>query len=125
MGECLLSCRVSFEGTPEEMRDNITTALKKGACDNRWYPPYTSTCGSGYVFCDLTKYGLDAQYNSQAIHETAGIKMQKFNDTVNIVVYKKFVKVFSTSEISGALGDAGQNYKNIACLMKTIDSKLE
>lgn len=61
-------------------------------------------------WADLRQYNISAQFIGQLWHSTPSLA---FNDTLNLVVYSTSLNVFSISQIGGALGDQGQNYKNI------------
>ncbi len=63
---------------------------------------------------------MSAQFIGQAWHTTSGAA--RYNDTVDVNVASlpsgALVKFFSLSLVGGALGDAGQNYKNIVALAR-------
>jgi hypothetical protein len=69
-------------------------------------------------FADLRQYNLTAQFIGQLWHSTPSLA---FNDTLNLVVYKDSLTIFSISQIGGALGDQGQNYKNIWTVYQAIE----
>eukprot|EP00657_Telonema_sp_P-1_P009223 TRINITY_DN3414_c0_g1_i1.p2 TRINITY_DN3414_c0_g1~~TRINITY_DN3414_c0_g1_i1.p2 ORF type:complete len:150 (+),score=35.58 TRINITY_DN3414_c0_g1_i1:206-655(+) len=64
-------------------------------------------------------------YLGTAYHTTYGAK--HYNDTVNMNIYpyalyegNSVLEVFSVSQIPGAYGDYGQNFKNIMQLVRTF-----
>lgn len=66
------------------------------------------------------------QFLCQASHQTSG--SFHFRDTINVKVGPTtpkgltVVQFFSISNIPGALGDAGQNYKNIMLLVRALEA---
>ena len=66
--------------------------------------------------------GLDFRYIFQGTHATTG----GFVDTIDFNIEDRgaagmFLRAFSRSGIHGALGDNGQNYKNVQYLLKAVN----
>merc|ERR1711907_317215 len=77
-------------------------------------------------FGDLKQFGSPngVDWIGQVFHQTP----KPYTDTIDINIRKEkggdvVIKAFSLSQIGGALGDNGQNYKNIVNLLKaTFDN---
>ena len=69
-----------------------------------------------YPSDDLRKYKIPGgfQYIMQATHTTNGGYVDKVDMTIKATKAGSLIRAFSSSGIHGALGDNGQNYKNIA-----------
>ena len=73
-------------------------------------------------FASLVGFGAPVDYIGQVHHMTSG--PAHYNDTIDMTVRSSgdgvIVKLFSLSLIGGALGDAGQNYKNIVQITEAV-----
>ena len=69
---------------------------------------------------DLTKYPIAWDYIFQGTHTTTGgyVDTLKFNIGRVEAGKKTIMRIFSVSNVHGALGDNGQNYKNIAYILE-------
>jgi len=79
---------------------------------------------------DLRPYNISAKYIFQGTHKTIG----GYVDTLDFAVYAdgpstrnegtatSRVRAFSVSDVHGALGDGGQNYKTLAYLFDSIST---
>jgi hypothetical protein len=114
-------CKVTtvIDLSAEDVASALNKSLSNGGADGYYtlQPLYEGVLG-------FTQLGNYSMYLGQAHHMTSG--PAHFNDTVNILIEgtddgKSTVTAFSTSLIAGALGDAGQGYKNIAMAMKAAD----
>merc|ERR1712039_489085 len=76
-------------------------------------------------FFDLSVFKAGLPFIGQVHHMTSGPK--HYNDTIDFTITKSgsgsVIKAFSLSLIGGALGDNGQNYKNIVMAMKSVQWK--
>lgn len=94
----------------------------KNGPDGRYTPQPMAHGGLGWA--DLTPYNLSVSYIGQVWHTT---KTEHYNDTVDMTIAENekgkgsTLNIFSISQIGGAYGDAGQNYKNIVQLVKALD----
>lgn len=136
LGSCGNACcamRITFATDADMVGQKITAELAKGGPDSGYEP--ATTWGD---FFQLNKGGCrdlrqatetTDQFLCQAIHKTVGA--YHFKDTVNVKVGatksgRTPVDFFSISNIAGALGDAGQNAKNILMLLNALrDAGLE
>merc|ERR1712070_622478 len=76
-------------------------------------------------FSDKTGIPKMMQYIGTTYHTTYG--PLHYNDTINMNIFpdceyegNAVLTLFSISQIPGAFGDAGQNYKNIAQILKAL-----
>eukprot|EP00466_Bigelowiella_natans_P002071 jgi/Bigna1/90382/estExt_fgenesh1_pg.C_690017 len=119
-------CKLSFEvaAADDKIASVFNETLAGGGPDSRFFE---STLAEGVRnVADLRPYGVGVSFIGQTIHTTA---KRIYNDTINFTIFKKnesaaTVNVFSISQIGGAYGDDGQNFKNIAVLMKDVYAKL-
>ena len=96
------------------------TRASAGASDQR-SPGARPTGRAGVTgFADLRPFNVSRDFIGQAYHMTSG--EAHYNDSINVNTVAaeggSVVEFTSISLIGGALGDAGQNYKNIAMLAK-------
>ena len=62
-------------------------------------------------------------YILQGTHQTSGLH---YEDTINVAIKQDagaetvVARLFSTSEIHGALGDDGQNFKNVMTVLQDV-----
>jgi hypothetical protein len=88
-------------------------------------------------FADLRPYKKDVDFIGQVHHMTTG--PARYNDTIDITIAPRqceaetdapcsasgsIIHAFSLSLIGGAYGDNGQNYKNIAMVIKSAKWKV-
>merc|ERR1712087_940284 len=110
--------------------ETLNNTLSAGGPDGFYTLEKTAEGALG--FASLVQFGSpkDVDYIGQVFHETSG---KHYIDTVNFnIKHLKLlenvpltkVRAFSTSQIGGALGDNGQNYKNIIMAMKGAGFKL-
>eukprot|EP01006_Ploeotia_vitrea_P061674 TRINITY_DN78727_c0_g1_i1.p2 TRINITY_DN78727_c0_g1~~TRINITY_DN78727_c0_g1_i1.p2 ORF type:complete len:181 (+),score=80.91 TRINITY_DN78727_c0_g1_i1:28-543(+) len=103
--------------------DKLNTTLSNGGPDGRYTLATTAEAPTQVGFLNLMPYNLTTKFIGQAHHETKVHHYRDVNDwTVRAGQTDKSVIVrgFSTSLIGGALGDAGQNYKNIKQVIEAI-----
>jgi len=132
---CNMLMTVPF--SPAKAMAMLNKSLSDGGPDGRYHLEMSVEGPVG--FANLTDFAQDLPepfskstsgvFIGQARHETIG----NFNDTVNfnLIATKKgdtLLHAFSLSLVAGALGDNGQNYKNVISPMKAAfgdDFKLE
>ena len=103
----------------------LNTSLSEGGPDGRFR--LMPTHANPHGFADLRPYhisrsgGREVHFLGQAWHET---EKHTYNDTVNLLVMSlgkgTILEAFSISQVGGAYGDDGQNFKNIAVLVKGL-----
>ena len=97
---------------PESTAKALEQALRAGGPDGQFSLPPLEGGKTG--FTDLRPYKVKADFIGQAVHTTA---KRGYRDTVNIAIAPNkqgsTIRAFSVSNIGGALGDSGQNYRNI------------
>ena len=71
---------------------------------------------------DLRQYKIPFQFVFQGTHTTAGgyVDTLDFNVRQNDAGDSSTLRIFSVSNIHGALGDNGQNYKTIATIQESF-----
>lgn len=112
---CMLQFTM-FSQSPKDAYTGITKSLQGGGADGRYTLIHDA---------DYTSANISAQYVIQGWHTTL---THHYNDTMNLVIYanpegpktSSRVSAFSTSQIGGALCDAGQNYKNLVGFVKGL-----
>jgi hypothetical protein len=114
-----------FSLSPDEVNTAMVQSLKAGGPDQR----YTLVSDDDY-----RPYNMTVKWMLQTIHAT---KVHHYNDTQDWTVSvegkepnphnpkRTVVKGFSISQIHGAYGDAGQNYKNLVGFVKGLNVKFE
>lgn len=125
-------CKLSFVfagASPEGVQSRLADVLNNGGPDGRY--ALQTTAEGTFGFTAAIDY-MGFQYLGQAYHTTqmpgpdhpeltAG---GPYIDSVHFLVYNAApsnvttVRAFSISQINGALGDHGQNYKNIIQVMR-------
>jgi len=133
MGSCGTACcglRVSFQSTSTQLGQAISAQLARHGPDGAftpaktWGPWFKLDAGGCRDFTASTE--TTDQYLCQAAHATSG--SFHFRDTVNIKIGATspkgttVVQFFSLSEIAGALGDAGQNFKNHMMIVRALEA---
>eukprot|EP00040_Diaphanoeca_grandis_P038628 m.256924 g.256924 ORF g.256924 m.256924 type:complete len:177 (+) comp34830_c0_seq1:1-531(+) len=120
-GTCGNACcklMITFPGTPaSKLVATLNDTLDNGGPDGRYSKSdlYEGVAG----FANLKPFAIDV-YIGQAHHLT---EKKTFTDTINFNVANNMdadgqLKAFSISQIGGAYGDSGQNFKNIIGLVK-------
>lgn len=132
LGSCgVACCKLLFKfdaACPEDVKNNLMTAMSKGGPDGRFALQTTAEGTFGFTE-DINVRG--PHYVGQAYHTTPfpvthpNVTSGPYRDTVNFLVFTDaasnatMVRAFSISEINGALGDNGMNYKNILQVMRS------
>jgi len=116
-------CKMDFsvEGTSTSVMTQLNASLSNGGVDGNYELKMTAegTLGFGDLIQFGSPFGFD--YIGQVHHTTSG--PAHYVDTVNFNIKTgksghSTLRAFSTSQIAGALGDNGQNYKNIVTAIK-------
>eukprot|EP01064_Diplonema_japonicum_P012580 TRINITY_DN199_c0_g1_i8.p1 TRINITY_DN199_c0_g1~~TRINITY_DN199_c0_g1_i8.p1 ORF type:complete len:184 (+),score=61.00 TRINITY_DN199_c0_g1_i8:58-609(+) len=124
-------CRMLFSyknSSPTQVKDAIVTAMANGGPDGR-YAWQTTADGTFAFSANYNRYPF--HYVGQAYHTSPMpgkyVTSGPYRDTVNFMIFEDgknnnatTVRVFSLSDINGALGDNGMNYKNIMLAMKAV-----
>eukprot|EP00471_Norrisiella_sphaerica_P008144 CAMPEP_0184503826 /NCGR_PEP_ID=MMETSP0113_2-20130426/52114_1 /TAXON_ID=91329 /ORGANISM="Norrisiella sphaerica, Strain BC52" /LENGTH=195 /DNA_ID=CAMNT_0026893383 /DNA_START=117 /DNA_END=704 /DNA_ORIENTATION=- len=117
-------CKLSFtmaDKSEYEVALAFNQSIINGGPDSRFYEVELAE-GVRNV-ADLRPFNVGVSFIGQTVHTTA---KRLYNDTINFTISRSegnngsYVKVFSISQIGGAYGDEGQNFKNIAVLMKSV-----
>ncbi|GAB5369989.1 hypothetical protein AAMO2058_001453500 [Amorphochlora amoebiformis] len=119
-------CKLNFmfpKHSNVEVAQAINSTIQNGGPDGRYF---ASPLAEGVVGVAPLPPVVNVSFIGQAIHTTA---KRIYNDTINFAVQRSTVlptevMVFSTSQIGGALCDAGQNFKNIVTVMKSVCKQL-
>jgi len=114
MGECGNACcllKFTFEKeSTTQIKEGILNVLGNGGPDGQYL--VSTTAEGDYGFSDLRKFNASVDYIGQAIHST---KVHHYNDSIDMTISSlpqgSYLTAFSISQIAGAFGDAGQNYK--------------
>ena len=123
LGSCGNSCcaiDVTVSADPETAYSALKAYLRSGGKDQSFkYVNNTDAAGHN-PGDDLTPYKIAFQYIFQGTHTTTG----GFVDTIDINIKRNDagetqLRLFSISNIHGALGDNGQTYKTILYLLQT------
>merc|ERR1719273_584118 len=108
--------------TVEKLQADMQKIFDNNGPDGRYTLQPTADGKNGWD--DLTPYNLSVSYIGQVWHTT---KVKHYNDTIDMTIGPNekhptgsTLKIFSISQIGGAYGDAGQNYKNIAQVVKAL-----
>jgi len=132
-GSCGGACckvEVSFAATAKQLAASMQSTFAAGGADGAFKP--ATTWGDFFNLTDGCRQLDPAEttdtYLCQAVHTTSGGSGgYHFNDTINALIGPSegaaaatVVTFFSISQIAGALGDAGQNWKNIALVRSAI-----
>jgi hypothetical protein len=115
-------CRLEFQAPAGQSTDSVMQALNASFTsrgpDGAYTPQMTAEGTLG--FGDLKQFGspMGVDWIGQVFHTSP----HPYTDTINFNIRNTeggvVVKAFSISQIGGALGDNGQNYKNIVNLLK-------
>eukprot|EP00940_MAST-03C_sp_MAST-3C-sp2_P001154 g1154.t1 len=121
---CAIDCNV--QASPEDVRDAIESFLESGGLDGSFTRSDKADSAGHDPSDDLRQYNISAKFIFQGTHATTG----GYVDTLNFALYDgeqgdytTRVRAFSISNIHGALGDNGQNYKTLAYLSKAMESQ--
>lgn len=126
-GTCGVACcalNISFPHTSTfSLMTMLNSSIAKGGPDFRFI--LRPTAENKYGFADFRSFGIPVHFMGQAWHETA---KYTYKDTINYLIYappanspnSSVMRVHSISQIGGAYGDDGQNYKNIVVLVKAL-----
>merc|ERR1712166_727513 len=112
-------CKVQFTTTlnSDQLATFLTKKLTAGGSDGGFVLQPNAEGSVGLAHFPSIN---NIQYLGTAYHQTFG--PAHYRDTINIAIFhassvtphtNSVLEVFSTSQIGGAYGDAGQNYKNI------------
>lgn len=116
-------CKLDFKvsGNTDFVKDTLNKTLADGGPDGFYELQVTDQGTLG--FGDLKQFGspMGADWIGHVFHTCSGPK--HYVDTVNFNIKQisddvSKVRAFSTSQVGGAFGDSGQNYKNIMMAMK-------
>jgi len=111
-GNACCSAEFRPDLSPGEVFDSIKSYLESGGSDGLF--SYVDK-GLGGALPDGVPGGWKSIF--QGKHQTF---IKKYNDTLNFAVRPGVVRVFSISEISGALGDMGQNRRTVTMLAEDL-----
>jgi len=125
LGSCGNACCVlafPFDVSSTALRDALTESLLAGGCDGLYTLQTTAEDPSTRGFADLRPFHINVDFQGQTIHTT---RVARYNDTINMSILPTsestcILRAGSLSLIGGALGDHGQNYKNIICMVKAV-----
>merc|ERR1712224_737123 len=126
LGSCGNACcllEIDYQRTCEDVQTAIAKHLESGGPDGRWQHSWTSDGTISWSVLDPPYKGWSAigQYK----HLTA---KYQFVDTINFNLKGNAtsctLRAFSISGIAGALGDGGQNFKNLASAMRSFGPDL-
>lgn len=133
LGSCGNACCgitvVFVSDNADAVAQAISRELARRGSDGAFIP--ATTWGSFFALdqggCrSLSSSETHDRFLCQAAHTTTG--HYHFKDTINIKVGASGpkgtpVNFFSISNIAGALGDAGQNYKNIQLIVRALEAQ--
>jgi hypothetical protein len=123
MGSCGNACcklLLHVQEDPVTAAKLLNTSLANGGPDGYYTRQFLAEKVTGFFDLSVLKAGLPVI--GQVHHMTSG--PAHYNDTIDITITKtssgSVIKAFSISLIGGALGDNGQNYKNIVMALKSV-----
>lgn len=127
LGSCGNACctlSLTVDATPDSLYTSVTNFLKTGGSDNS-YSYRTGPDAAGHnPSDDLRPFNLNFKYIFQGTHNTTGGYVDVLDFNIQQDSNKKSViTMFSSSGIHGALGDNGQNFKNLAFLSRSLEWK--
>merc|ERR1719277_923212 len=119
MGSCGNACcaaEFASSSSPPEVYNKIVAYLKSGGSDGL----FKSTGGAAGLELATPDGAWTAIF--QGMHTTF---KARYNDTVNFAILRKgdgssVVRVFSISNVAGALGDEGQNRRTVSMLAEAV-----
>merc|ERR1711935_491352 len=125
-------CKIHFTTTltPDLLATAITDKLTNGGADGGFVLQENAEGSLGFAnFTSRKGVPKMLQYIGPTYHTTYG--PAHYNDTINMVIYpdvlyegNAVLEVFSVSQIPGAFGDAGQNYKNIMMVTEALGNDM-
>eukprot|EP01059_Diplonema_ambulator_P035240 TRINITY_DN821_c0_g1_i2.p1 TRINITY_DN821_c0_g1~~TRINITY_DN821_c0_g1_i2.p1 ORF type:complete len:206 (+),score=77.97 TRINITY_DN821_c0_g1_i2:57-620(+) len=132
LGSCgTACCKMLFtypNNTATQVKDSLFAALSNGGPDGRY--AWQTAAGGTYGFSVDYKY-YPYHYVGQVYHTTPMpgqyVQSGPYRDTVNFVIFTEpsrnvtTLRAFSISDINGALGDNGMNYKTIMLAIKAAN----
>lgn len=120
-------CAISQVSTksPTEVYSAIKKYLEQNGHDGFSYVTGPDDAGHD-PSDDLRKYNITWKYVLQGQHNTYG----HYTDTLNFNVFESGhgltgIRAFSISNVHGALGDNGQNYKTLAYMLRGMFGELQ
>lgn len=128
LGSCGNACcgvQFTTASSPEDVLDAITKELLAGGPDGRYALQPTAESPGTKNFTDLRPFNLPQYYLGQSTHTTA---VKHYVDAINWSISPgvsgkgAVLFGFSVSGIAGALGDSGQNYKNVVSVPLALTS---
>jgi len=124
MGSCGNACCTLEAATtlaPEGVYKSLVTFLKQGGDGAYKYVSGVMPFNE-HPADDLRKFNMTYKFIVQGVHTTS---IRKYNDTMNFNIRvssgSTILRGFSVSDIAGALGDGGQNYKSLVYLFDAIN----
>ena len=120
---CAVDCVIGQGYDPEEVFEAMKEILSDQGSDGSFTYSDGSDASGHDPSPDLRPYNLTAKFIFQGTHSTTG----GYVDTLNFAINEDdqgslSVRAFSISNIHGALGDGGQNYKTLAFLSQEIEN---
>ena len=120
---CAVDCVIGQGYDPEEVFEAMKEILSDHGSDGSFTYSDGSDASGHNPSPDLRPYNLTAKFIFQGTHSTTG----GYVDTLNFAINEDdqgslSVRAFSISNIHGALGDGGQNYKTLAFLSQEIEN---
>jgi len=125
MGSCGNACcalDIEVSKAPEALYADLKQILTSGADSHAYsYVPGTMPFKE-HPPDDLRDFNIKHKFIVQGSHTTSG---RKYVDTLNFNIRassgsSSVLRAFSISNIHGALGDAGQNYMNLAFVLRAL-----
>lgn len=130
-------CRLQFtvDEDPLAAMQKLNSSFADGGADGYFKLQMTHEKTLGFADIRAFKPPGGYEFIGQVHHTTSGpahyvdevnfnIRPQQCAEGVDCSASGSIIKAFSTSLIAGALGDNGQNYKNIVMAMKNVDWKV-
>jgi len=124
MGSCGNACCImdfSVDSvTPLDAYNALTKALKTGGTDGSYTYSHAADSAGHNPSDNLTQYSIAWLYIFQGTHMTTGGYVDTMDFNIKKAGANTVIRVFSVSNIHGALGDGGQSFKNIKFLFDGI-----
>mmetsp|Transcript_30355 Transcript_30355/g.70598 ORF Transcript_30355/g.70598 Transcript_30355/m.70598 type:complete len:192 (+) Transcript_30355:49-624(+) len=116
-------CKLAFEvaESPTVAANLLNQSIRSGGPDGAYSVRRLAEGVSGVG--DLRPFHTPVDFMAQVYHTTSG--PSHYQDSIDVTIAPRpgggsVIKAFSVSLVGGAYCDAGQNYKNIVMLMKSI-----
>mmetsp|Transcript_78559 Transcript_78559/g.139374 ORF Transcript_78559/g.139374 Transcript_78559/m.139374 type:complete len:217 (-) Transcript_78559:211-861(-) len=131
MGSCGNACcalEVSLEASPDTLYGEVAGFLQSGGSDGAYKLVPGKMPYDEHPADNVTGLAPEPwKFIFQGTHTTAG---RHYNDTLNFNIRSgehtpSILRAFSISDLHGALGDSGQNFKNLAYLMKSLNISMQ